>query len=80
MFLWFVSHTASLAAKDTVFACLVEDHILFFQPFLHLLNLAYHEFGKRATKCKGSQRVSQPIRQISIDEELVWGNRDLGQT
>lgn len=68
-------YTASLAAKNTIFDCLVEDHILFFQPFLHLLNVAYQEFGKRATRGKGSQRASQPIRQTSMDEELVrsWG-------
>ena len=73
--LWFISTTATLAARDTIFDCLVEDHILFFQPFLRLLNLAYQEFGKRVPKGKCPRRSLQPTRQMIIDEELVWNGR-----
>jgi hypothetical protein len=57
-----------IAARDLIHSCLVDDYILFFQPFLHLLSQAYHECWRRAPSASGRWK-KQP--QVSIQSNVL---------
>ena len=65
-------HAATFAAQEIINSCLVEDHILFFQPFLHLLSQAYQEFSKRTPNASAKKKKHTSVACLSsIIEDIV---------